>query len=102
VALDGAGNVFVKDYGNHRIIVFQVDAVPVAPALPERGRPLLAGHDGAAHLRVFQDARVRAPLRALGDASASARREKQELAAAGGAPAEPACASPSHMPRVLG
>jgi hypothetical protein len=45
-------------------------------------RSLLAGRDGAAQQRMLQDVRVRAPLSVLGDASASVRREEQELAAA--------------------
>ena len=49
MAVDGAGNVFVTDYGKHRIVVFQGAAVPAAPGLPERVRPLLAGRDGPAH-----------------------------------------------------
>jgi hypothetical protein len=66
----------VADYGNHRIIVFQGDAVPVAPALQERGRPLLAGHDGAAQLRVFHDAAIAAR------ADEAAKRAAAELARA--------------------
>ena len=78
VAVDGDGNVLVAG----RIVVFQGAAFPAAPGLPESVRPLLAGRDGAEQQRVLQDARVRAPLRALGDASARARGEEQQLAAA--------------------